>query len=129
MVRKSYLTLSTLVVALPAFILVGLVVGSYSTPAAAEAELACEIRAKITKTLKSDYAELPVSAGLDNAGRMIEVFASTEGSWTILMTMPTGVSCLMATGENWMRREIKNIKDIRHPTLSKFICLKIGSTN
>lgn len=86
-------------------------VGSFVSPTSAQNQMACEMRAKITKTLKKEYAELPISAGLDNAGRMIEVFASKNGSWTILLTMPTGVSCLMATGENWMRREIKNLKE------------------
>jgi len=105
MVYKPYLAPRTLVTALFAVLLVSLL----TLPAVAQAQMACEKRAKTTKTLKREYAEMPVSAGLDNAGRMIEVFASTEGNWTILMTMPTGVSCLMATGENWMRREIKNI--------------------
>ena len=36
--------------------------------------------------------------GRNNA--MVEVFASEEtGSWTILVTMPTGVTCLVASGE------------------------------
>jgi len=102
MVGKSIVTLGTLFVVF--------LIGSLSNPSAAQSPMACEVRDKITSTLKKDYAELPVSAGLDNAGRMIEVFASNEGSWTILMTMPTGVSCLLATGENWVRRELKNLK-------------------
>lgn len=85
-------------------------VGSFTSPVSAQNQMACEMRAKITKTLKKEYAELPISAGLDNAGRMIEVFASEKGSWTILITMPTGVSCLMATGESWMRRELEKLK-------------------
>ncbi|MEL0106777.1 MAG: hypothetical protein ACO3MW_01765 [Rhodospirillales bacterium] len=100
MVRFSVFVISMLIAVLLA--------GPFSSPAAAQ--MACETRAKITKTLKKDYSELPVSAGLDNAGRMIEVFASKKGSWTILITMPTGVSCLMATGESWVRRELKDLK-------------------
>ena len=103
MVRKSIITFTTLVVVL--------LLGSIPSPGMAQSQMACEARDKITKTLKSDYAEMPISAGLDNAGRMIEVFASNEGSWTILLTMPTGVSCLLATGESWMRRELKNLKN------------------
>jgi hypothetical protein len=107
MVYKSSLSLRTLA----ATLLTVFLVGPFTMPTSAHGQVACEKRAKITTSLKKDYAEMPASAGLDNAGRMIEVFASTEGSWTILMTMPTGVSCLLATGENWMRREIKNIKE------------------
>ncbi len=101
MVHKSIITL----------IIVVLFTGLIPRPSVAQAQMACEARDKITSTLKKDYAEMPVSAGLDNAGRMIEVFASNDGSWTILITTPTGVSCLLATGESWMRREIKNLKE------------------
>ena len=104
MVHKSIVTLSTLII-------VALLMGLIPSPSVAQAQMACEARDKITSTLKKDYAEMPVSAGLDNSGRMIEVFASNNGSWTILITLPSGVSCLLATGESWMRREIKNLKE------------------
>ena len=103
MVRMSFIVFSSVIAVL--------LTGMFVAPAPAQAQLACETRDKIAKTLKQDYAETPVSAGLDNDGRMIEVFASHEGSWTILLTMPTGVSCLLATGKNWTRREIKNLKE------------------
>ena len=82
MVHKSVVIFSTVIVVL--------FMGSIARPGAAQAQMACEARDKIASTLKKDYSEMPISAGLDSAGRMIEVFASHEGSWTILMTMPTG---------------------------------------
>ena len=39
--------------------------------------------------------------GLASNGSMIEIFASPNGSWTIVMTQPDGVTCLMAAGESW----------------------------
>ncbi|MEQ8196007.1 MAG: hypothetical protein RIB59_16120 [Rhodospirillales bacterium] len=94
-----------------AFLIAGLLVLTLLLPSTGAAQTACENRDKIAKTLKKDYAEMPVSAGLDNAGRMIEVFASDKGSWTILMTMPSGVSCLLATGKDWMHRGLEAVKD------------------
>ncbi len=32
---------------------------------------------------------------------MIEVLASPSGGFTIILTQPNGLSCVMAAGENW----------------------------
>jgi hypothetical protein len=34
-------------------------------------------------------------------GNIVELFTSEKGSWTLLLTLPTGVSCLIAAGDNW----------------------------
>ena len=34
-------------------------------------------------------------------GGVIELYTSEKGSWTLLLTQPTGVSCLIAAGDNW----------------------------
>ena len=39
--------------------------------------------------------------GVASNGAVVEVFASAHGSWTIIMTYPTGMSCMMAAGDNW----------------------------
>ena len=40
--------------------------------------------------------------GLANSGGVIEVLSSKTGeSWTIIITMPDGNTCLIAAGENW----------------------------
>jgi hypothetical protein len=39
--------------------------------------------------------------GLAQPGQVIEVFASSNGSWTMVMTMPDGKACLIAAGDNW----------------------------
>ena len=50
--------------------------------------------------------------GLSTTGDMVEILADgTDGSWTIVMTLPNGLSCLVAAGENWEFVEPKdNIK-------------------
>ena len=39
--------------------------------------------------------------GLARNGTVIEVFTSVEGTWTIIMTQPVGISCLVASGNYW----------------------------
>ena len=43
-----------------------------------------------------DYDQL----GLKN-GNVVEVLRSEERTWTIIMTAPNGVSCVLAIGEHW----------------------------
>ncbi len=47
------------------------------------------------------YSEIPVAMGLASNGGVIEVLASENGSWTLLVTMPDGTSCVLAAGESW----------------------------
>jgi hypothetical protein len=40
---------------------------------------------------------------LETSGRLIELFASANNdSWTMVMTMSAGESCVIAVGEYWM---------------------------
>ena len=40
--------------------------------------------------------------GLANNGGVLEILVSQSSeSWTIIVTMPNGVSCLVAAGESW----------------------------
>jgi len=82
----------------PALIAVSaLLMGS---PAAAE-PAGCAARSIALNHLSSRYAETPVAMGLTNDGAMMEILSSKSGrSWTILLTMPNGVTCLVSTGEN-----------------------------
>ncbi len=67
----------------------------------ASAEAGCDNRAKILSALDQEYKEAPVGIGLTQSGRVIELLVSRKGSWTLLATGPTGLSCLIAAGENW----------------------------
>ena len=61
----------------------------------------CGMRSEIIDTLNNRYAEKPVATGLTQGGGVIEVFDSGSGSWTMIITLPTGRACFMAAGENW----------------------------
>ena len=69
--------------------------------AQAEGQPVCGMRTAFVSRLKERYSEHPVSVGLAANGVVIEVFAASSGSFTILVTRPEGVSCLVASGEGW----------------------------
>lgn len=61
----------------------------------------CGERVDIIDTLKTRYHEMPISMGLAGNGGVVEIFASNKGSWTIIVTRPTGVACVVSAGEAW----------------------------
>lgn len=65
------------------------------------AQQACGERAKFMIKLEESFAELPVAMGLTDKGAVLEVFASKNGSWTFLLTMPNGMTCVMDSGQAW----------------------------
>ena len=75
----------------------------FSGPAAAQS--LCGQRADMINGLDGTYSETPSSMGLSNNGGVVEVLTSPEGkTWTIIITLPNGTSCLIAAGENWERQ-------------------------
>ena len=75
------------------------IVTALALPAAAQT--VCGEREKFIDGLSSSYAESPVAAGLASNGNVVEVLASEHGSWTIIVTRPNGMSCVIASGEAW----------------------------
>lgn len=77
--------------------------GLLAVPNFAEAQGAttCASRDKVVEALKDVYSEKPVSLGLTDAGAVIEVMASLEGSFTIVITHPNGLTCPIAAGKAW----------------------------
>ena len=67
----------------------------------ASAQSACGPREQLVKLLASQYKEDPVGMGLSQPGQVLEVFASSNGSWTMVMTMPDGKACMIAAGDHW----------------------------
>ena len=59
----------------------------------------CGQREPIVERLADRYGESRQSIGLGTQNRVVETFANPEtGSWTITVTMPNGVTCLLASG-------------------------------
>ena len=60
----------------------------------------CAKRDKLVAELAKSHGETRQSVGLQRNNGVIETFANVEtGSWTIIVSLPTGVSCLVAAGE------------------------------
>ena len=71
-----------------------------SSAASAQSQRNCGPRTVVVERLADGYGETRQSVGIGADNSMVEVFASeTTGSWTILMTTPTGVTCLVASGQ------------------------------
>lgn len=65
----------------------------------------CAARTDLANRLDALFSERPAAIGLDAAGKLVEVFASPDGStWTMLATRPDGISCVVATGRFWQVR-------------------------
>lgn len=62
----------------------------------------CGKRDDLLSHLSQKYSEKPVAMGLATNGSVVEVLSSKDsGSFTIVYTMPNGMTCLMAAGSNW----------------------------
>ena len=73
-----------------------------SMTSTAHAQPECFPRSDLVQHLASNYHEQPAAAGLADNGSLLEVFASKDGeTWTVVLSMPNGTACLVATGEQW----------------------------
>jgi hypothetical protein len=62
----------------------------------------CGVRAEIVAELTQRYREAPVAFGLANSGELVEVLTNDAGtSWSILVSQPNGMTCLVAAGKEW----------------------------
>jgi hypothetical protein len=84
--------------------------GMTSVSADAATNVVCVERLQFIERLKRVYDERQISRGINFNGVMVEVFASQEGHFTILATRPDGLSCLIASGENWQETPLLKTK-------------------
>lgn len=79
---------------------------------AVAAPMACSPRDDVLSQLASKFKEAPVAVGLANNGGLLEVLTAGDGTtWTIIITMPNGVSCLVAAGEDWQNHQRTALND------------------
>lgn len=72
------------------------------TPAAEAQPRTCAERNSVVDRLEKRFGEVRQAVGLNRQNGVIELFASADtGTWTILLTSPDGVSCLIASGDTW----------------------------
>ena len=61
----------------------------------------CTKRASMVKALANKYEEQRRGIGVASKSGVMEFYVSHKGTWTMLMTMPNGMSCIMAAGRDW----------------------------
>ncbi|WP_299618662.1 hypothetical protein [Pelagibius sp.] len=72
----------------------------------AAAQPQCDQRDSVLKILQQKYKESPVALGVTHNGGLVEVLSTGNGTtWSIIVTTPQGMSCLVAAGEGWRAME------------------------
>ena len=62
----------------------------------------CGVRSTVLNYLSTKYEETPVAMGIAANGSLIEVLSSKKGTtFTIIVTVPDGKTCMVAAGEGW----------------------------
>lgn len=62
----------------------------------------CAPREMVVDRLAEGFGESRRSVALGANNAVVETFASTEtGTWTITVTMPNGMTCVVASGQAW----------------------------
>lgn len=59
----------------------------------------CGSRTMILSQLEEKYREAPIAQGLAPGGHLVEMFgAGPGGTWTVTITAPNGMMCLLTSG-------------------------------
>lgn len=75
---------------------------------------ACVKRADLIKHLEARYHEAPSAVGIADNGALLEVFSSKSGeTWTVTVTMPNGISCMVASGQQW--QDVPRVAQLEDP--------------
>ena len=73
-----------------------------STADAAQPKNACAEREAAVSHLSSKYRERTMALGLASNGGVLEILTNEAGTtWSIIVTTPDGISCMVASGEHW----------------------------
>ncbi|HBZ43749.1 MAG TPA: hypothetical protein DEO85_06740 [Maritimibacter sp.] len=64
----------------------------------------CAPRERVLDQLSKRFGEARQSIGLAAGNRVVEMYASPDtGTWTLTMTLPTGLTCIIGAGESFER--------------------------
>ena len=62
----------------------------------------CMRSEELVQFLAENFAEVPMARGLSDGGVLVTVFAGKNGNtWTLAITQPSGVSCILSAGESF----------------------------
>jgi hypothetical protein len=70
----------------------------------------CGPRTDVLAALAKAYQEHPTAIGLSNSGRLLEIVTRADGgSWTLLLTSPQGVTCIVDAGGDWALKTLAKL--------------------
>jgi hypothetical protein len=75
----------------------------------AQSQMVCGKRVDIVKALEDGHSEQRSAAGISGNGGLVELFTAGNGTWTLLLTMPGGPTCLLGSGEEWEGFDAKKL--------------------
>ncbi len=61
----------------------------------------CGERDKLLGQLTKKYKETSRGLGLSTGNKVLELYTSPTGTWSVLLTDPQGRTCVIAVGEAW----------------------------
>lgn len=63
----------------------------------------CALRDQVVELLTGRFGETQRSIGVASNNSVVEIWASEKtGTWTLIVTLPSGISCAVASGQSWM---------------------------
>lgn len=84
------------------------IVFSTTSVSAQDARL-CAQRDAMVKALKGKYQEQRRGVGVASRAGVMEIYVSAQGTWTIVISMANGMSCILAAGRDWEELAIKPV--------------------
>lgn len=70
--------------------------------AAPAAAITCLPQADLYATLSAEYNEAPQMQGLSGDGKLMQLWASEAGTWTLIVITPQGQACVVGVGGDFM---------------------------
>ena len=81
--------------------LLAAMVAAYPLPADSQAVANCANRSQVIDFLAKQYSEKAAAVGLINQQAVMELYASDNGTWTLVVTDVSGRSCVILAGKSW----------------------------
>lgn len=75
--------------------------GLLLTPGLLHAAAQCAPHDKVSVELATQFGEQASSMGLATDNSIMELYSSATGTWTLTATFPNGLTCLVASGQNF----------------------------
>ncbi|MHA1563688.1 MAG: hypothetical protein ACTSX7_00125 [Alphaproteobacteria bacterium] len=62
----------------------------------------CTDRSTLLERFEARFHEAPVARALMHSGGVLEVLSTADGAtWSVMVTLPNGTSCIVAAGRYW----------------------------